>query len=114
MKKYIILSAGRSGDFGSTTLINEDVWNFLNNKEIDSLSEETLNEIKSFLNNPTEEELIDELENLTYVQSFHCFISNLTYEGYEPTFAIEFKKLTDLVNYCVNNNIEISNETFDD
>lgn len=114
MKKYIILSAGLGGDFGSTSLINEDVWNFLNKKDVKLLSDETLSEIKGFLNDHSEEDFLDTLESLKHFQSFHCFVGNLTYQGHKPTFGIEFYKLTDLVNYCVKNNIEISNDSFED
>lgn len=114
MKKYIILSVWSDNDFGSASLVNEDIWNFITHHDIELLSHETLEEIKNLLNNPSSDDLINELNLLQSFQNFHCFISNLNRNKKKPSFGISFYNLTELVNYCIKNNIEISGDSFDD
>jgi len=114
MKNYIILSAGRGGDFGSCSIVNEHIWNFLQHHDIEYLSHDVIEELKEYISHDDPDLFVEELDFISSFQEFHCFLSNLAYDEKYPNFGKHFSTLTEMVNYCVKNNIEIEDTSFDD
>jgi len=114
MKNYIILSAGLGGDFGSCSLVNQDIWDFLINNDMEYLSHDVIEELKEYINSDDPELFVEELQFIGSFQQFHCFLGNLAYNEKYPNFGKHFNTLTEMVNYCVKNNIEIEDTSFDD
>ena len=114
MKNYIILSAGRGGDFGSCSIVNECIWNFLTHHDIEYLSHDVIEELKEYISNDDPDLFVDEIDSIGSFQGFHCFLANLAYNEQYPNFGKHFSTLTEMVNYCVKNNIEIEDTSFYD
>lgn len=115
----IILSQGLHGDFGSATLICEELYYNILNKDLNDIDDniildfgiEHINEVEKF----TEERLFEVMADikkdfaftLTDFQETHDLVVRLTNSGHHLQCAKTFASIKDLANYIRINHIEV-------
>jgi hypothetical protein len=119
---YLILSQGGFGDFGTCSLVSQEIWNILiGEAEVIDLTEEILNELGGDIientelsNDDLKNEIIENLEiSLSSFQEAHMFISDLSYKTITSKHIMYFDDIGIMANHVRINDIEILGSTFE-
>lgn len=115
----IILSQGLKGDFGAATLICEELYYNILNKDLNDIDDniildlgiEHINAVEKFTEDAMFQLMADIKKDFAFIltdfQETHDLVVRLTNDGHHLQCAKPFNSIKDLANYIRINNIEV-------